>query len=282
MKQPSKKLIQETLKKEQSRIAELNKVSISILSEIRTYLEKVIPQIKTDKAYKKIDKYLIKQYGNLYRQYKQQIINALNASGIEQRHLVEMTLQEPIKWKEPLILYKTLPKTQAFKITNMILGEKSILRRSKVLAERVTKIISNGFDKGLSISQVQEKIDIELGFRDKDGIITAKSRQLIKQGKFAHTNGVIYQNYRIARTEIHRMASIQQYDVFEDLDREDKRLKLISILDKRTRQQSAQMNNQISNENGEFKYPNGRYYRLGLQPLQWSINDRETSVVVFV
>lgn len=283
MKQPSKKLINETLQKEYNRIAQMNKVSISILSTIRKYIDNLLPKIakSESKLYKQLDAYLIKQYGDLYSQYRVQILNALNESGIEQKHLLEATLKEPIQLAAP-ILYKTLPNTEPFKITNRILSEKSILKRSKILSKRVTNIIASNFDKGNSIQQIQKKIDIELGFRDVQGVLTQKSRALIKEGKFAHANGVLYQNYRIARTEVHRMASIQQYEIFQDLKRDDKRLKLISVLDKRTRQQSAQMNNQISNKKGEFKYPDGKYYRLGYAPARWSINDRETSVIVFI
>lgn len=284
MKEPSKKLIKETLQKEYAREAEMNKVSISILADVRQYVNDLIPIIaksdKPNKYYKQIDAYLVSQYGYLYRQYKAQIVKALNESGVEQRHLIEMTLQEPVKY-EAIALYKTLPNTEPFKITNKILAEKSILKRSKNLAERTTKIIANGFDKGDSIQKIQTKIDIELGFRNADGVITQKAQALLKEGKFAHANGVIYQNYRIARTEVHRMASIQQYEVFDSLERDDKRLKLLSIMDKRTRPQSAQMNGQISDKNGYFIYPDGKKYKLGFQPMQWLIMDRETSVVVF-
>lgn len=286
MKEPSNKLVKQTLQKEYDRIAELNIVSISVLSEVREYVNNLLPQMaksaKQSLYYKKIDSYLTYRYNNLYKQYKTQIIQALNESGMEQRYLVENTLREPVKWTSKLTLYNTLPKTEAFQITNKILGEKSILKRSKILAERTTRIIANGFDKGLSIQQIQKNIDIELGFRNAEGIITEKARTLLKEGKFTHANGVIYQNYRIARTEVHRMASIQQYEVFDDLDRDDKRLKLISIIDSRTRPQSSRMNGQISNKDGKFKYPDGNYYRLGFQPMQWLIMDRETSVVVFI
>lgn len=284
MKQPSKKLVKETLEKEYDRIAEMSKVSVNILSVVRGYIYTVIPKIakseKPNQYYKQLDAYLVLQYGNLYYQYKSQIIKALNESAIEQRHLIEMTLHEPVKYKA-ITLYKTLPRTEPFKITNKILAEKSILKRSKILSERVTKIIANGFDKGSSIQKIQTKIDIELGFRDAQGVVTQKAINLIKQGKFAHTNGVIYQNYRIARTEVHRMASIQQYEVYDSLERDDKRLKMLSVLDKRTRPQSSQMNGQISDKDGYFTYPDGKKYRLGFQPMQWLIMDRETSVVVF-
>ena len=42
------------------------------------------------------------------------------------------------------------------------------------------------------------------------------------------------------------------------------------------------MHGQISDKRGRFKYPDGVYYRLGEQPKQWVINDRETTAVVFL
>lgn len=285
MKEPSKKAINEVLQAQQERMAQMNKVSIDTILIVRKYtdglLEKIAKAKKPEKYYQQIEDYMIQQYGDLYHQYKEQIVNSLNESGIEQRHLVEVTLQQPIIWK-PLELYKVLPTSQEFKITNKILSEKSILRRSKVLSNRVTSLLSDGFNKGESIQQIQRRLDIELGFRDKTGALTAKSRELIKQGKFAHANGHIYQNYRIARTETARMAHIQQYKVYDSLDRDDKRLKLLSVIDKRTRKQSAEMNGQVSNLEGQFKYPDGKFYKLGYQPSQWSIMDRETSYIVFI
>ena len=79
-----------------------------------------------------------------------------------------------------------------------------------------------------------------------------------------------------------RMAHIRQYEIFEGIERDDKRLKLYAVLDSRTRWQSAAMHGQISDKRGRFKYPDGIYYRLGEQPKQWAINDRETTAVVFL
>ena len=285
MLEPSRKAKLDVLRKEQARIAKMNTVSISVIEKVKTFTDKLLPAIakskKPDKFYKQIEKYMVQQYGDLYLQYKDDILNSLNQSGIEQRHLVELTLSEPVKWSTPVVAYKTLPTSERFKITNMMLQKSAIAKRAEILAKRVTAIVAKGYDGGQSIKEIQAKLDIELGFRNKSGVLNEKGIELIKQGKFAHTNGHIYENYRIARTEPMRMANIQTYDTFDAVDRDDKRLKLISILDARTRHQSAQMNGQISNAEGLFKYPDGKLYKLGQAPARWSINDRESSYIVF-
>lgn len=285
MLEPSRKAKLDVLRKEQARIAKMNTVSISVIEKVKTFTDKLLPAIvkskKPDKFYKQIEKYMVQQYGDLYLQYKDEILNSLNQSGIEQRHLIELTLSEPVKWATPVVAYKTLPTSERFKITNMMLQKSAIAKRTEILAKRVTTIVAKGYDSGHSIKEIQAKLDIELGFRDKSGVLNEKGIDLIKQGKFSHMNGHIYENYRIARTETMRMANIQTYDTFDAVDRNNKRLKLISILDARTRQQSAQMNGQISNAEGMFKYPDGNFYKLGQAPARWSINDRETSVIIF-
>ena len=150
------------------------------------------------------------------------------------------------------------------------------------MANQVTQAIADSFSTGSSIQAVQRKIDIIMGFRNKDGRINERAKALIVQGKFSHRNGHIYQTYRIARTETMRMAHIRQYEIFEGVERDDKRLKLYAVLDNRTRWQSAAMHGQISDKRGRFKYPDGVYYRLGEQPVQWSANDRECACVVFI
>jgi len=286
MLEPSRKAKLDVLKKEQARIAKMNTVSVSVIEKVQKFTDKLLPAIikskKPDPFYKQIEDYMLKQYGDLYLQFKDEILNSLNQSGIEQRHLIELTLNNPVKWSTPIVAYKTLPKTERFKITNMILSNSAIAKRSTILAKRVTSIVANGYDNGHSIKEIQAKLDIELGFRDKTGVLNQKGIDLIKQGKFLHANGHIYENYRIARTETMRMANIQTYDTFEAVERDNKRLKMISILDKRTRRQSAEMNGQISNADGQFKYTDGKLYKLGQAPARWSINDRETSVIVFV
>ena len=285
MIEPSKEDVKQLQLFKTDTIANMGIVSVSIIQDVREYTakltEKIAKSIDTKPYYAKIEQYLIKNYGNMYNMYKKQITDAFNKSGVLQKSLVENALSETIKWK-PSKLYETLPDTKEFKITNSILDRKSVLKRNKILSDRVTKIIADGFDKGESISKIQRKLDIEFGFRDELGRITDKSKALIKSGKFSHKNGHIYQTYRIARTETMRMAAIQANRIFDELDMTDKRQKMLAYIDKRTREQSIQMNGQLSNSRGEFQYPDGNWYRHGTAPARWSINDRESTVIVFL
>lgn len=285
MLEPSKKAQAEIARLEQERIANLNKVSVSVIGQVRKYTNELVRKVATAKNpkpyYKAIEDYLIENYGTMYSTYKEEIIAALNESGIEQKYLVEQALGTQIAWK-PVELYTTLPTSKPFKYTNAVLSNKSVYIKSKKLAKQVTSIIANGFDKGTSIQGIQRKLDIKFGFRDAEGRITEKARALIKSGKFAHTNGAIYDSYRIARTEVMRMADIQANEVYQALPMEDKRLQMIAKIDMRTRQQSAQMNGQLSRVDGKFKYPDGNWYFKGEAPARWSINDRESAVTVFL
>ena len=89
---------------------------------------------------------------------------------------------------------------------------------------------------------------------------------------------------RIIRTESHRLTELAHNKTF--LDTKEQGIKthmmLLATLDNRTRPQSAQMDGQLSNDEGEFKYPNGNYYVPGdpAMPAKWAINDRERSIQV--
>lgn len=283
MKEPSKKDTEKQQRESYASIAAITAYTTAIILEVRKYVKKFLPDIKKSLKreiyYKQIEQHIIKEYTKMFQGVKQDLVNTLNKAGRSELKLAEKTLGSAIL---ALKAYKALPATKAFQVTNKILSTKSILMRNKILSARVTGIIEKGVANGNSIQRIQRALDIEFGYRNSAGVLTEKGLNLIKQGKFAHKNGHIYETYRIARTEAMRMRHIQQYEIFDSLDREDKRLKLISVIDSRTRQQSIEMNNQISNKNGEFKYPDGQYYRLGTQPAKWLIHDREVAVVVFI
>lgn len=285
MLRPSDLKINEVRKREIDRIAKLNRVSVDVIGKVRKKVSDIIRQAaksqSRERYYKEIERYLEANYGKMYERYKEEILNSLNESGIEQRYLIETALGQRINWKKNN-LYQTLPNTAPFKYTRHVLSNRAVSIRNKRLAKRVTKQIAEGFDRGESIANIQKRLDIEFGYRDKAGRITQKARNLIKQGKFAHANGHIYQTYRIARTETMRMANIQAKQAYQDLDMPDKRLQMLAVIDSRTRQQSIEMNGQISREDGKFKYPNGFYYFHGEAPARWSINDRETTVTIFL
>lgn len=288
MLKPTKKEQNEVKRKEINRIALMNIISFQAISSVRKFIRKRLLKIfklsSPTFELKKIEKAIIIRYSKMFNDIKKSIINSYNQSSIESKFLIEKTLKQKLDFLKIDDL-KKLPTTKEFRITNRILSTKSILKRSKNLALRTTKIIENSLRKGFSIQKTTKLLDIEFGFRDRQGKTTIKTLRLLKEGKLTRTNGHIYRTYRIARTESMRMASIQSNQRFDELRKkgfDNVRLQMISVLDSRTRPQSVQMNNQISSKNGTFKYPDGQFYRHGLAPAKWSINDRETTIIIFL
>ncbi len=281
MKEPNKRQLRAIRRLYNQLIAEAQAKCITGFQEVRAYAFSRLSEIKNeDKLYKTLEGYIVQQYSNIFLGLKADIVKNYNQSGIIEADFTGKTLGRNIPYTPTVV--KVLPATTPFEITNKILSEKSILKRSKIMAKQVTSAIAESLEQGATIQATQKKIDIIMGFRNAQGQINEKAKALILQGKFCHRNGHIYQTYRIARTETMRMASLRTHEIFSAIEREDKRLKLFSVIDSRTRWQSAIMNGQISDEKGRFKYPDGIYYKLGEQPKQWSINDRETQVVVFL
>lgn len=281
MKQPSDRDIKALRKKYNELIAQAQAKCIGDFQEVRDYVFNRLSNLKgNDALYQALETYIINSYNSIFLQLKTDIIENYNEAGIIETNFAENTMGERLRFEPALVA--VLPESRPFKITNRILSEKSVLKRSHIMANQITQAIADSFANGSSIQAVQKKIDIIMGFRNKDGRINEKAKALIAQGKFSHRNGHIYETYRIARTETMRMAHIRQYEIFEGIERDDKRLKLYAVLDSRTRWQSAAMHGQISDKRGWFKYPDGVYYRLGEQPKQWVINDRETTAVVFL
>ena len=281
MKQPSDRDIKALRRKYNELIAQAQAKCINNFQAVRDYVFNELSNLKeNDALYQALETYIINRYNSMFLQLKTDIIENYNQAGIIETNFAENTMGERLRFEPALVA--VLPETKPFKITNRILAEKSILKRCTKMANQVTQAIADSFATGSSIQAVQRKIDIIMGFRNKDGRINERAKALIIEGKFSHRNGHIYQTYRIARTETMRMAHIRQYEIFEGVERDDKRLKLYAVLDSRTRWQSAAMHGQISDKRGRFKYPDGVYYRLGEQPKQWVINDRETTAVVFL
>ena len=281
MKQPSDRDIKALRRKYNELIAQAQAKCINNFQAVRDYVFNELSNLKeNDALYQELETYIINRYNSMFLQLKTDIIENYNQAGIIETNFAEHTMGEKLRFEPALVA--VLPETKPFKITNRILAEKSILKRSRKMANQVTQVIADSFATGSSIQAVQRKIDIIMGFRNKDGRINERAKALIIEGKFSHRNGHIYQTYRIARTETMRMAHIRQYEIFEGVERDDKRLKLYAVLDSRTRWQSAAMHGQISDKRGRFKYPDGVYYRLGEQPVQWLCNDRECACVVFL
>lgn len=283
MLEPSENDIKKEKQAELDQIANANAKCVASYAVIRNHIFNNIE----DAEITAMNKYIYAEYGKIYGGLKQLILDGLNEAKIKNVEVVEKLFD--LNLRKPK-LYKTLPKTPAFKYTNAIFTKKSVSVRSKKAADKITQIIADGRNKGLALSKIKEQVDIVMGFRDAQGILTKKAKALIEAGKFTHRNGSIYETYRIVNTELARMNAIAKYEQFNDLSKEftNCRLKLKAVLDKlpngkwRTRPQSRAMNGFISDAKGRFIYPDGRYYHLGSAPAKWSINDRETSYFVFL
>lgn len=277
MLEPSDKEINREKQAELDQIANANARCVAAYQVIRQNIFDILETAEIEA----MNKYITVEYGKVYTGLKQIIIDGLNEAKVKNAEVVAKLLDLPLRKPK---LYKTLPNTPAFKYTNAVFTRKSISARSKKAANAITKIIADGRNNGTALVDIQKKIDIVMGFRDKQGVITPKAKKLIEMGKFTHRNGSIYETYRIANTELARMNAIAKFEQFRDLIKDYKncRLKLKAIIDGRERPQSRAMNGFISDEKGRFIYPDGRYYHLGSAPARWSINDRETSYFVFL
>lgn len=283
MLEPSENDIKKEKQSELDAIANANAKCVAAYQVIRKHIFNNLEKAEIEA----MNKYIYTEYGKVYGGLKQLIIDGLNEAKIKNVEVVEKLLDIPLRKPK---LYKTLPKTPAFKYTNAVFTKKSVSIRSKKAADKITEIIANGRNEGLALAKIKEQVDIVMGFRDVQGRLTKKAKALIEAGKFTHRNGSIYETYRIVNTEIARMNAFAKYDQFVDLKNEfsNCRLKLKAIFAKlpngkwRTRPQSRAMHGFISNEKGEFIYPDGKYYRLGTAPAQWSINDNEESYFVFL
>ena len=277
MLEPSENDIKKEKQSELDMIADANAKCVAGYQIIRQHIFDNLEKAEIEA----MNKYITVEYGKIYGGLKQLIIDGLNEAKIKNVEVVEKLLD--LNLRKPK-LYKTLPKTPAFKYTNAVFTKKSVSVRSKKAADAITKIISDGRANGEALVDIQKKVDIVMGFRDKRGVITKKAKALIESGKFTHRNGSIYETYRIVNTELARMNAIAKYEQLKDLNKEfnNCRLKLKAIIDGRERPQSRAMNGFISDIKGRFIYPDGKYYHLGSAPAKWSINDRETSYFVFL
>lgn len=277
MLEPSENELKRQKQAELDQIANANAKCVAAYQVIR---QNIFDNLETAEI-EAMNKYIVTEYGKVYTGLKQLIIDGLNEAKIKNVEVVERLLDLDLRKPK---LYKTLPNTPAFKYTNAVFTKKSISARSKKAANAITKIIADGRNNGTALVDIQKKIDIVMGFRDKRGVITPKAKKLIEMGKFTHRNGSIYETYRIANTELARMNAIAKFEQFRDTvkDYTNCRLRLKAVIDGRERPQSRAMNGFISDEKGRFIYPDGRYYKLGTAPARWSINDRETSYFVFL
>lgn len=291
--QASNSRIKEVRKAETERVANANVAAYQQLNKVRKYINKRLPRLERIFSNKtvynaqiaKLEQYIINQYGIMFKDLESLIIDSINASGLEQRYLAELALGSQITWNKAK-LYKELPKSNAYAITRKVLSEKSVLRRNKKAARLVAKSINDGLKAKKSILEIQKDLDVIYGFRDKSGRTIRSALAELKKGRFAHSRGIFYDTYRVSRTETARASAVESVNVATELQTQynDVRLKLVEVMDSRTREQSRQMNGDISNANFEFRFPDNKLYKRDATnlPAKWSINDRSSSITIFL
>lgn len=129
--------------------------------------------------------------------------------------------------------------------------------------------IRDGVLRGQSLQKINRRIDIVLGYRD------SKTGKLI--AKPIDYKGDLYKRMRVLRTEVGRIRSLSDTDNWLNAQAQGISSSLVyqAVHDDRTRPQSAAMDGQVANNEGKFRYPDGRYYyqRASGNP-RWDIHDR--------
>lgn len=145
--------------------------------------------------------------------------------------------------------------------------------RNKSL-NRLYNIIRDGFIQDKTLVQINKDLDIELGYRSKDG-------KLIKSA--VNYKGQFYNRMRILRTELNRIRGAAETDNYINTKNKgiEEKLIIVETLDSRTRAQSAQMDGQEARSDGLFRFPDGRYAPRGNSGVaRWDINDRSRTITI--
>ncbi len=145
-------------------------------------------------------------------------------------------------------------------------------------ANAVTEVVENAIKNGKSLQEMSLLLEKKVGLKTK-----YKGKAFTRPKGYVIASGRTYEYYRIIRTETMRMRSASAVDSMRNMDTTlgEKRLKLLAVIDSRTRQQSISMDGQISDKLGKFRYPNGYFYKYNA-PARYMINDRETTYPVLL
>jgi hypothetical protein len=140
-------------------------------------------------------------------------------------------------------------------LSNKTLGEVDKLKVDRAAAiAKINREIEMGLGRGDDLLKVAKRIDTVLGFRGADG-------KLLKG--MISKRGTTYESMRIARTETMRAYALGMQDQFmevrDQLEEEGvtPRLQWVSTLDNRTRADHADMDGELSDEEGQFTLPDG-------------------------
>lgn len=137
---------------------------------------------------------------------------------------------------------------------------KQLLKTNAILgANKIGDAITQGIIMGSSLTDISRSISSSMSW----------SRNRAK---------------RFARTEVHKNLNGGQYASYLDAKEQglsDKR-KIISVLDIRTRRQSAIVDERVDDKNNLFTYPRGLKvaYPGNSGVKEWDINDRETTIEI--
>jgi len=223
--------------------------------------------VKTNKTlrpdYLKKDRFSKDAYINEYNTAYFQSLYEITNTGIAEGFLVKL----------PKYTEKQFRKAVNDPLSKLMDSRKMKTGRSTDIEQLYTTIVS-GVEQGLSLPKINKALDINLGFRDSAGKWI---------GDVANRKGQTYKTTRILRTEVLRMRSTAETDQW--LNQQpivESNLQLLETLDDRTRPQSAQMDGQISNKEGKFKFPGISEPKFAHRSgkAAFDINDRSSTINV--
>jgi len=205
-----------------------------------------------------MEKELIKQIGPDYTKAKSQMKRLTDIqydrTFFQYAWAVDQEARVTLSWGSPYDLKEVLSVKE---IKDFVRAD-SLNRFKEQGIRRIKQTIVSGINQGLTIKEMMKNIRGAFGIsrNEAERIIRTETNRLANLGKNAE----------------YRKALSLGIDTV---------LKLVSVLDTRTRAQSAQMDSQLSNERGEFKYPDGLFHIPGSTGVaKWDINDRETTVQI--
>ena len=214
--------------------------------------------------YLKKDNFSKQVYAEEYRTAYFESLYTITNEGISEGYLVKL----------PRYTKKQFEQAIRYPLSKLMNNIKMKTARSIDIEQVYTTIVS-GVEQGLSLPKINKSIDVALGYRDSQTGKWIADKALRK--------GQTYRTTRTLRTEVLRMRSTAETDQW--LNQQpivESKLQLIETLDDRTRSQSAQMDGQIANKEGKFKFPGisePKYaHRSG--KAAFDINDRSTTITL--
>jgi len=200
----------------------------------------------------------LKEYNTAYYESLYTIVN----TGISEGYLVKLPKYTETQFK----------KASNAALSKLMNRAKLQTGRSIDLEQIYTNIVS-GVEQGLSLPKINRQLDQVLGYRDSAGKWIADP---------SLRKGQTYKTTRTLRTETLRMRATADTDQWiNQQEIVPSKLQLIETLDDRTRAQSAQMDGQIANKEGKFKFPEVGYkFAHNSGVAKFDINDRSTTITL--